>query len=266
VITRTMNRTPGWMAGRWPLPPAAVLMAVVSLGCEQRGAAPIGPGDVLSAHDEQGAAVTLRVERVESDPKDSDGDVFLYQVSVRDTGGTWHPYCLPDREGKTLAIPLQGSWDASRNHTASDTITFACTNGVLAKCVRWGYKPWKTVNGVSLADYHQACVHMTPADYCGDGRSHTRDGTLIDVWDRLGIQKRDPSLGLAFEAAWSTRGAVYLQKPRFGETLESLVAACPDRLQGHTALDAPGLDPESAAARWPEALIFTESRVQADLP
>ena len=80
--------------------------------------------------------------------------------------------------------------------SASDEITFACTNGALAKCVRWGYKPWKTVNGVSLADYHQACVHMTPADYCGDGKAHTRDGTLIDIWDRLGVQKREPSLGL----------------------------------------------------------------------
>ena len=164
-------------------------------------------------------------------------------------------------EGKTLAIPLQGSWDASRTHVANDEITFACTNGALAKCVRWGYKPWKTVNGVSLADYHQACVHMTGADYCGDGKSHTRDGTPIDLWDNLGVQKRDPSLGLAFEAAWSTRGAVYLQKPRYGETLQSLVAACPGHLRGHTALDAPNLDQAAIMARWPEALIFTESRV-----
>jgi ADYC domain len=244
----------------------AIFLATASVGCAERGAAPIGPGAVLSALDEQGATVTLRVEGVEADAKDAEGDVFLYQLSVRDAEGGWHPYCLPDREGRTVAIPLQGSWDATRTHQASDEITFACINGALGKCVRWGYKPWKTVNGVSLADYHQACVHMTGADYCGDGRSHTRDGTLIDLWDNLGIQKRDPALGLAFEAAWSPRGAVYLQKPRFGETLESLVAACPDRLRGRTALDVPGLDPEAVAARWPEALIFTESRVQSDLP
>jgi hypothetical protein len=193
-------------------------------------------------------------------------DVFLYQLSVRDPAGAFQPYCLPDREGRTLALPLQGSWDASRNHVASGAMTFACTNGALAKCVRWGYKPWKTVGGVSLADYHQACVHMTPADYCGAGRPHTRDGTRIDVWDRLGIQERAPEPGMVFEAAWSPRGAVYLHKPRFGEALESLVAECPDRLDGHTRLDAPGLDEQAIAARWPEALLFTESAARSDLP
>jgi hypothetical protein len=43
-------------------------------------------------------------------------------------------------------------------------------------------------------------------------------------------------------------------------------AECPDRLHGHTQLDAPDLDEEAAAARWPEALIFTESYLRTDLP
>jgi hypothetical protein len=46
----------------------------------------------------------------------------------------------------------------------------------------------------------------------------------------------------------------------------TVVSACPDRLRGHTALDAPGLDEQAIAARWPEALLFTESRAQAELP
>jgi hypothetical protein len=244
----------------------ALLPTMAALGCGERGANPVGPGSVLAARDEQGAAVTLRVEGLETDTRDNEGDVYLYQLSVRDAAGAFRPYCAPDLEGRTMAIPLQGSWDASRTHHDSDEITFACTNGALAKCVRWGYKPWKTVNGGSLAAYHQACVHMTGADYCGNGVAHTRDGTLIDLWDNLGVQKRDPSLGLPFEAAWSPRGATYLQKPRYGETLESLVAACPDRLQGRTALDAPGLDDQGILARWPEALIFTESRLLSERP
>jgi len=244
----------------------AALLLVTATGCSQRGANPIGPGSVLNARDEQGGAVTLRVESIVTDPRDAEGEVLLYELSMRDGDGTWQRYCAPDPEGKTVAIPLQGSWNASREHVESDAITFACTNGALGKCVRWGYKPWKTRNGVSLADYHQACVHMTGADYCGNGKPHTRDGTFIDLWDNLGIQKRDPSLGLAFEAAWSPRGAVYLQKPRYGETLESLVASCPDRLRGHTALDAPGLDEPEIVKRWPESLVFTESRLEPALP
>ena len=242
------------------------VLVLASLGCTARSGSPIAPGAVLSARDEQGETVTFRVDDVARDPTDGDGDVFLYQLSVRDPAGDYHPYCQPDREGRTYAIPLQGSWDASRNHVASDAITFACTKGAIAKCVRWGYKPWKTVSGVSLADYHQACVHLVPADYCGAGRPHTRDGTRIDVWDRLGVQKRDTEPGMVLEAAWSPIGAVYLQKPRFGETLEALVGECPARLSGHTRLDAPGLDEQAIVARWPEALLFTESRVQTELP
>lgn len=247
----------------------AGLFAGASSGCHEHPAVPIGPGTVLTAHNEQGVTMTLRVDAVEKDSKDPDGDVFLYTASVRDpVDGGWRPFCLPDREGKTHAIPLQGTWDSARNHVASDSlITFACTNGALAKCVRFGYKPWKKVYGISLADYHQACVHVVPADYCGDGRAHTRDGTWIDLYDRLGIQKREPASGLVFEAAWSARGAVYLNKPRFGgETLGELVAQCPDRLHRRTPLDGPSVDPRAAMDRWPDALIITESPVNAERP
>lgn len=238
----------------------------VAAGCASPSGSLVEQGTVLEARDEQGSLVTLRVESVARDPQDADGDLFLYDLRVRDAAGAWRPYCLPDREGRTLAIPLQGSWDARRNHVPGDAVTFACTNGAIGKCARWGYKPWKTVNGVSLAEYHQACVHLVGADYCGDGRPHTRDGTKIDVWDRLGIQKRETEPGMVFEAAWSPRGAVYLNKPRFAEPLAEISASCPDRLGGRTPLDAPGFDPPAVVARWPEALMFTESFTLTERP
>lgn len=250
-------------------PGVFLLIGCAALGCRERRALPIGPGTVLTAHSEQGATMTLRIETVEKDARDPDGDLFLYEASYRDPAdGGWKPFCLPDREGKNRAIPLQGSWDASRNHVrADDVITFACTNGSLGKCVRFGYKPWKTVRGISLADYHQACVHMVPADYCGDGHAHTRDGTQIDVYDWLGIQKREPAPDMVFEAAWSPKGAAYLARPRFGgEKLEALVAQCPDRLRSRTPLDGPPLDPTAIMDRWQDALIITESRVTTESP
>lgn len=244
----------------------AALASLASLGCAPSSGAPIRPGTVFSARDDQGATVTLRVDDVTRDGGDSDGDVYLYQLSTRDPAGGWRDYCVPDREGKRLAIPLLGAWDAARSYVASGTITFACTSGALAKCVRWGYKPWKSFNGVSLSEYHQACVRMTPADYCGDGTPHTRDGTTIGFWDHLGLRGRASVPGMVFEAAWSPRGATYLRKPRFGEPIADLAAACPERLRGHTQLDAPNLDDQSIAQRWPEALIFTDSFVQTELP
>lgn len=245
----------------------SVLAAALS-GCGAQDESPIGAGAELTARDELGAPIVLRVDAVEKDEKDPDGDVYLYSVSYRDPAdGSFRNYCLPDREGKTQAIPLQGYWDASRQHVPSaEVVTFACSNSPLAKCVRWGYKPWKTVNGVSLRDHHLACVRMTRADYCGDGRPHTRDGTLIDMHDRAGVQKREAQPDMVFEAAWGPGGAVYVKKPRLGEPLEAIAALCPEKLKGHTALDAGDLDEGAIVARWPEALLFNDSRILAEPP
>lgn len=244
------------------------LSLLASAGCTARDGAEVGAGTVLSAVTEDGAPVTLRVDAVEIDHADAEGDVFLYTVSSLDPAdGAYKPYCLPDAKGRRYAIPLSGSWDSSRRHLPSaGVITFACATGTLAKCVRLGYKPWKMVNGASLSDYHQACVHMMSADYCGDGHPHTREGTAIDVWDRQGLQVRGSAPDLVLEAAWSPEGAVYVNKARYGQTLESLVSECPDRLRGHTALDAPGLDEPAIRARFPHALLFNASRVTTELP
>ncbi len=241
----------------------ALLLSLALAGCNEASGAAIGAGTELLARDESGAAITFRVDAVERDPADPDGDVYLYSLSYRDPAdGSYKTYCLPDRDGKTFAIPLSGYWDPGREHVAQpDVITFACTNSPLAKCVRWGYKPWKTVSGVSLRDHHLACVRMTRADYCGDGRPHTRDGTLIDVYDRLGIQKRVEQPDMMFEAAWGPGGATYVARPRIGTTIDKIVALCPERLKGRTALDAPGLDADAVHGRWPEALLFNDSRV-----
>jgi hypothetical protein len=228
----------------------------------------VRPGDTVEAVDENGRPLTFRIESVEPDPTDRDHEISLYELSVRASGGdAWRPYCPTDAEGKSRAIPLEGSWaEGSGAATLSpDRVTFACTSGALGKCVRFGYKPWKMVAGRSLAIFHAACVRMVRADYCGDGRSHTRDGTRIDVWDRVGIQRRDeradaPEL---FEAAWSPAGAVWVNVPRWGDDVDRLVAECPDRLRGRTSTSG-ALSAEDVARRFPEAVVFNARFVRAD--
>src|SRR5690349_11377027 len=129
------------------------LSLLASAGCTARDGAEVGAGTVLSAVTEEGAPVTLRVDAVEVDRADTEGDVILYTVSSLDpASGAYRPYCPLDAQGKRYAIPLSGSWDLSRRHLPSAAvITFACATGTLAKCVRLGYKPWKTVNGASLS-------------------------------------------------------------------------------------------------------------------
>jgi hypothetical protein len=136
-------------------------------------------------------------------------------------------------------------------------ITFACTSGAIGKCIRFGYKPWKTHQGTSLQPYHAACVRMVRADYCGDGRPHTVDGTWIDIWDGLGIQRRDerddhPEV---FEAAWSPAGAAYLNMPRWSDDVADVIQDCPEHFRDRTSRDRP-LVPSEVPAQFAEALIF----------
>jgi len=221
----------------------------------------------MEALDEAGHALTFRIDAVEQDPRDPEGELSLYKLSFRAPGSDqWALYCAPDPDGKSRAIPLQGSWTAEASRpTHSDRVTFACTAGVLAKCVRQGYKPWKGVNGKPLADLHAACVRMFHADYCGDGRPHTREGTLIDFWDGVGVQKRAQPADApeVFEAAWSPAGAVYVNVPRWEDDVSRLVAECPEKLAGHTSRDAK-LTPDEVARRFPEALLFNARFVRPE--
>ena len=159
-------------------------------------------GALLSAADGQGHTFNLKLETAEVDPKDGAGEVYLYTVLYQPTPHLpWQNLCAPDAEGVAKALPLTGQWDAKGNYTPQG-ITLACTNGALAKCVRWGYKPWKTDQDIPWRDLHQACTRMVRADYCGDGVSHTQQGVNIDIYDDFGIQRRTPQSGMVFEAAW----------------------------------------------------------------
>jgi hypothetical protein len=135
-----------------------------------------------------------------------------------------------------------GVWDASgARQEAAGKLTLACETGVITKCIRWGYKPWTSRDGQSLAELHQACTRMARADYCGDGQSHTREGTLIDMYDRMGVlaatTESSPEWDLSrvsFEAAWAPDGATCLARTRDGRALETISQECPGRFQAST--------------------------------
>jgi hypothetical protein len=150
-------------------------------------------------------------------------DVWLFEVqhtAVAEPGEQdWQSYCQPDREQQTRGLFLDGQWrdDGSWDPHGH---TLACTNGALAKCARnWGYKPWKqvaTADGqrISLQPLHQACTRAARADYCGDGMSHTRNGTLIDLFDRHGLNVREQVEGFEAEAGFTAQGAAWIARPR----------------------------------------------------
>jgi hypothetical protein len=185
-------------------------------------------GMVLAVSDD----VAVRIDSVERDPGDPEGEIVLYGLSRLDPAtGEARNLCRPDPDGRRLGFPLAGVWTADGRHVRSDTrFSLTCTSGTEGKCVRFGYRPWRTrPDGISLWDLHQACTRLLRADYCGDGQPHTRDGTRIALYDRLGIQPDGPTPGMSFEAAWGPDGAVCVRRVRWPDllSLDTLAATCP---------------------------------------
>jgi ADYC domain len=176
-----------------------------------------------------GAEVELRVASISREAPPND-DVWTYLVEFQTGQGDWSPLCHDASGAAALAIPLAGRWNYGRGVPGGGAhvddpaaFTFACKGlGAIAKCVfPLGYKPWKTVNGVSLAPYHEACVRMIRADYCGDGTPWTQDGRRIDVYDSAGVQQMTRPMWF-FEAEWGEDGAACVSKQRVVRVLGTL--------------------------------------------
>ena len=166
------------------------------------------------------------------DPKDPAGEIVLYALSEQDPlSGEWRNLCGADADRRRLGFPLAGAFTADGRHIEMPgRFLITCTGGAEGKCVRFGYKPWRQgPDGVSLLAYYQTCVRLVRADYCGDGIGHTRNGTPIDLFDRIGIQPDEAAPGMTFEAAWGPDGAVCVRHTRLKEALDAtaLVQQCP---------------------------------------
>lgn len=146
-------------------------------------------------------------------------DLWAYNVSYQTDQG-WLPTCLDAVGAPAEAYPLNGVWNYSEGvvgggsrTTPAGKFTFACrATGALGKCVDFGYVPWRSVSKTSLLAYHDSCVRAVRADWCGDGRSGTQDGNVINLFDRLQVQQ-DTELWPG-EAEWSPSGATCLNKIR----------------------------------------------------
>ena len=226
------------------------------------------------------AAVEYRITAIAPEASENDpthtGHTFLYTLERR-IGDTqsWKLGCPTDGDNSNVAIPLPAIWDEHGDRSVSSSLfTFGCTTGVIAKCYRWGYRPWVTGFG-DLTSVHQTCTRLARADYCGVGRPHTRAGTSINVWDNLPspgpIQAHNGPLGLPvpppgmlFEAGWNTDGAVCLSHSRW--ILQDglgIAALCPDRLVppgllGETVCDTVSqvLGQDSGARMFNEAILI----------
>ncbi|MDF2687225.1 MAG: hypothetical protein K0Q80_190 [Microvirga sp.] len=225
----------------------------LSDGRSLRGAELIGLKLILR---HEGQDVEVRIDGMSKDEEAVGGPVSLYQVSIADpSNGTRGDLCQPDVSGRKVGFPL----------SSGSGFSFTCTSGAEGKCVLMGYRPWETHQaGVPMSDLHRACVHAMRADYGGDNRPATKDGTLVNVYDRFGIRKPVFNAGLEFEAAWGPDGAVCVAHPRIvgNVSLDDLAERYP-RLKNR--LGALSCSEENMRSE-PQALIFNKSKVVSNTP
>ena len=201
-------------------------------GSAREGAALVGAVLTVAAG---GRTLRVRIAAAEPDARDPRGEVLLYDFRVIMPDGTEQPLCNADPDGRRLGLPLAGRSNPAGILVSNEPDIFElfCTAEPQGKCVRFGYAPWRQApGGRSMQDWFNSCVRMMRGDYCGDGRPFTRDGTLIDIYDRIGVQASDdPSI--SFEAAWGPDGAICVAHTRVPDIidLDGLAKACP-RLAG----------------------------------
>ena len=228
-------------------------VVTLAKGVERRSEQLIGA--TFDIDDGAGGTQQIRIDSVAA-AKDRPS-VLLHQVSVRNAAGGWSQMCDADAQGRRAVIPVRGRWQDDRFVADPNAWFLTCSSGSRGKCILWGYDPWaKAPGGTPLADHYRACQQMVRADYAGNGAPHTREGTEIDVADRIGVTHHDTleDRAFTFEAGWAVDGAVCVARTRWPDlaTRDQLVRDHP-RLGGRC-------DPDSAAAR--HALLFTRVRIR----
>ncbi len=164
---------------------------------------------------EDGEETVREIKIKDVKPLHKGSDILLYDIDLREgEHGKWEPLCVDSGGDAVDAVLLADVWDPETGAKIlprpADVVTVPCVDAALGKCVTWGYRPWAKKSGEPLADYHQACTRMVRADYCGDGVSHTQEGTLIHVLDQIGVELLDELVAFVVEAEWGPDGAVCL--------------------------------------------------------
>lgn len=152
-----------------------------------------------------GSAVTLRVDSAAAGTAPN-ADLWFYAISYQTTT-SWSPLCGTDpATGKVIqAVSTAGQWLATAadatHYTASTTaFTLACRGATVAKCIELGYKTFK-----GRIDQLNSCIRLLRGDYCGTGSAYTVDGTLLNLYDNVGVQADTEAWKP--EAEWTPSGA-----------------------------------------------------------
>src|SRR5262249_26493936 len=85
-----------------------------------------------------GKQLEITIKSVEEDRHAVGGRVLLHHFVVKDEAGGHVDMCTPDADGRSLGFPVPDGRGG---------FTLTCTSGAVAKCIRWGYRPWEEQPG-----------------------------------------------------------------------------------------------------------------------
>jgi len=191
-------------------------------------------GKIRYAHPEFKQGLTLKVKVITSEQRataevnggpqpPSSQRSWVYGLELEFDDGSHRPAC---EDPGDVAFPIPGYWDTTaryRRDTVSE-FSFACVKKGVAKCLRKGYSAAGAAKSEGI-ELFEACTRMMRADYCGSGKSFTRDGSDVDVSDNKGIAAREGTAPatVTFEAAWMAGGVFCMARPRWQDLVPSVL-------------------------------------------
>lgn len=103
-----------------------------------------------------------------------------------------------------------------------NSLLLACSTSAAGKAALWGHGPWRGY------PRYEAAIRVVRADYCGNGNSHTNEGTVIHFLDNSGPDtKFTKTPGITLEAVWGYHGALCLNtQRRWGDPIECDIPTC----------------------------------------
>jgi hypothetical protein len=241
---------------------------------ELAGAASLRSGDHVGG-DPFFDGVVMQVDQggelmLHTSPDRGGTDVSFYKLLYRATpSDPWADPCL-DPDGSSVyddAVPYAGTWSRAGLHsTTPGRISFACEGGVAYKCATWGFVAGGDETSLAFRA-NQACTRMARADYCSNGHSHTREGTLIKIFDLAGVIGPPTTDDLAGVKHWAPDPANYFFEAAWNDGDKPV--SCLSRLRwqslpilgedgdGNACPDAIVHDPRTNASAFCEDMQFT---------
>jgi hypothetical protein len=148
--------------------------------------------------------------------------ISVYALAAIGKDDTALNICPGKPPGAAAVTILQGETYDAQSKTIDmvgpQWITLACADEAIFKVKRLGYGPRGNQGpggAPATPSQRTATLKMVTADYCGTGHSFTADKTKVNWRNATGtVSTGDNKLYVQYEALWTAKGAVCLDKPR----------------------------------------------------